>query len=127
MSTVGAMPAASACAGLRAADLAAVVGDGGVVRHVLRLERRHAQPRAREDAAERGDEGRLAGVRRRALHHEHAAERGAVDRHAALTYGPGGRGWLRIPQDRRRPGARQAARRAGGRTSIRVAAPRATQ
>jgi hypothetical protein len=71
--------------GLRAADLAAVVGDGGVVRHVLRLERRHAQPRAREDAAERGDEGRLAGVRRGALHHEHAAERRAVDRHAALT------------------------------------------
>jgi hypothetical protein len=78
--------------GLRAADLAAVVGDGGVVRHVLRLERRHAQPRAREDAAERGDEGRLAGVRRGALHHEHAAERRAVDRHAALTL-RAGRGW----------------------------------
>ena len=35
---------------LRAADLAAIGRDGGVVRHVLRLERPHLEPASREDA-----------------------------------------------------------------------------
>jgi hypothetical protein len=38
---------------LRAADLEAFRRRGGIERHVLRLERRHAQPAIRENPAER--------------------------------------------------------------------------
>ena len=55
---------------LRAPDLAAVGGHRGVERHVLRLERRHAIARAREQPAERRGEEALADPRRRALDHE---------------------------------------------------------
>jgi hypothetical protein len=55
---------------LGAADLAAVGRDRGVGRHVLRLERPHAQPAARKGAAESGDEQRLADVGAGALQHD---------------------------------------------------------
>ena len=57
---------------LGAADLAAVGGDGGVERHVLRLEGRHAQAAARPDATERGGQERLAHRRRGPLDHDGA-------------------------------------------------------
>ena len=44
-------PRTRAPAGLRPADLAAVCGHGGVVRHVLRLERPHPEAAPREGAA----------------------------------------------------------------------------
>ena len=62
---------------LRAADLAAIGGDGGVVAHVLRLERRDAQPAIGEGAAEPGDDQRLADVGAGAHEHE-SASHGAV-------------------------------------------------
>ena len=55
---------------LRAADLAAIGGDRGVVRHVLRLERPHAQAAIREQPAQAGDQHGLAHVRAAALHHQ---------------------------------------------------------
>ena len=55
---------------LRPPELAAVVRHAGVVAHVLRLERRHAQAFLGQQAAECGREVRLAGVRRAALHHQ---------------------------------------------------------
>ena len=55
---------------LRPADLAPVRGDRGVVRHVLRLERPDREPAAGENAAEPGDDQRLADVRARALEHQ---------------------------------------------------------
>ncbi len=57
---------------LGAADLAAVGGHGGIVRHVLRLERAHAEAAALEDAQQAGDEQRLADVGARAGQHERA-------------------------------------------------------
>ena len=56
--------------GLRPADLAAVRGHGGVERHVLRLERRHAVAGAREDSTQGGGEQALADAGGGALHHE---------------------------------------------------------
>ncbi len=56
--------------GLSPADLAAVGGDRGVERHVLRLERRHPETGAREDATEGRREQALAHARRRALQHQ---------------------------------------------------------
>ena len=47
---------------LGAADLAAVGGDRGIVRHVLRLERAHLEPAVGESAAEAGDDQRLADI-----------------------------------------------------------------
>jgi hypothetical protein len=58
--------------GLGAADLAAVRRHGGVVRHVLRLERPHAHAPRREGAAEAGDDQRLADIRAGALKHQRA-------------------------------------------------------
>ncbi len=54
------------------ADLAAIGGHGGIVRHVLRLERAHAQAAAFEDAQQSGDEQRLADVGPGAGQHERA-------------------------------------------------------
>lgn len=57
---------------LGSTDLTAVDGDGGVERHVLGLERRDRHAAATEDAAKRGHQRGLAGVRRAALHHQRA-------------------------------------------------------
>ncbi len=54
---------------LRAADLAAIGSDRGVVRHVLRLERAHDEPAIGERATQAGDQHRFADVRPRALQH----------------------------------------------------------
>jgi hypothetical protein len=48
--------------GLRAADLAAIDGDRGIVRHVLRLERAHLETAPGEGAPEAGDDQRLADI-----------------------------------------------------------------
>ena len=64
---------------LRPPDLAAIGGDGGVVRHVLRLERTHAKPAPGEGAREPGDDQRFADVGAGALDHQgagHAAASG---------------------------------------------------
>ena len=72
--TSGSTPAASACiACARPISWPDGVTDR-VERHVLRLERRDAHAAAGEDAAQRGDDGRLARVRRGAAHHETAAQ-----------------------------------------------------
>ena len=55
---------------LCAADLAAVRGDGGVVRHVLWLKGADVETAIGKGAAEPGDEHRLADVRARALKHQ---------------------------------------------------------
>ena len=57
---------------LRPADLAAIFGDGGVVRHVLRLERPDHEPAPHQRTREPRDEQRLADARPRALQHEGA-------------------------------------------------------
>jgi hypothetical protein len=57
---------------LGAADLAAIAGDRGVVRHVLRLERAHREPAIGKGARETRDDQRLADVRAGALEHERA-------------------------------------------------------
>ena len=51
-------------------DLAALRRDEGVERHVLRLERRDAQPLLAKQPAERRDEQALAHRRGRPLHHD---------------------------------------------------------
>ena len=51
---------------LRAADLSAIAADTGIVRHVLRLERRDRNASARQRAAQAGDDQRLARVGGRA-------------------------------------------------------------
>ena len=56
--------------GLGAADLAAICGNGSVVRHVLRLEGAHAQAAACEGAGKTGHHHRLADIRARALDHQ---------------------------------------------------------
>ena len=61
---------------LRAADLAAVDRDRGVVRHVLRLERPHAQPAFGVGAREPRDHQRLADVGAGALEHDRARGHG---------------------------------------------------
>ena len=55
---------------LRAADLAAVDGDGRIQGHVLRLERRNTDAAALEDAAQRRHQRALAGIGGAALHHQ---------------------------------------------------------
>jgi len=67
---------------LRAADLAAIPGDGGVVRHVLRLEGAHREPAPRESAAEPGDKQRLADIRARALQHQRRDAMAVIARQA---------------------------------------------
>lgn len=65
---------------LRAADFAAVRGDGGIVGHILRLEGRHAYPAPCIQPAEAGGQETLAHRRRDSLDHErggaHSARRG---------------------------------------------------
>jgi hypothetical protein len=56
--------------GLGATDLAAVGGDRRVERHVLRFERCDTDAATLQDAAQRGDQRRLAGIRSAALHHQ---------------------------------------------------------
>ena len=63
---------------LGAADLAAVIRHGGVVRHVLRLEWTDAEPASCEGAAESGDNERLADVRTRALKHARARAQNSI-------------------------------------------------
>jgi hypothetical protein len=69
----GASPAANACKRLGAADLTAVDGHRRVQRHVLRLERRDLDAAPLEDAAQRGDQRRLAGIGGSALNHQGVA------------------------------------------------------
>ncbi len=57
---------------LRAADLEAAPRDDRVQRHVLRLERRHADAEAAQPAAQAGGHERLAGVGVRAGHEQRA-------------------------------------------------------
>ena len=77
MSTVGGDAGGAGLQGLGAADLAAVGGDGGVVRHVLRLERAHAEAAVGEGAGEAGDDQRLADVGAGALEHQGAGGHGS--------------------------------------------------
>ena len=56
--------------GLGAADLAALDRDGGIVRHVLRLERRHLQAAPHQRAREPCDDRRLAGIGAGGLDHQ---------------------------------------------------------
>ena len=55
---------------LRPAHFAAVRGDKGIEGHVLGLERSHAQPPSRQQAAEGGGQQTLSGIGAGALHHE---------------------------------------------------------
>ena len=64
--------------GLGAADLAAVGRDGGVVRHVLRLERPHPEAPAGVEAGEPGNDQRLADIGAGALDHQGAGRRRVV-------------------------------------------------
>ena len=71
-------PAGDGLQPLRAADLAAAglarnVGDGGVVRHVLRLERADGHAAVLRGAAEAGDKHGLADIRAGALEHDRAS------------------------------------------------------
>ena len=77
MWTLGAAKTGARLQRLGAADLAAVRGHGGVVRHVLRLERQHAQAAPGEGAAKPGDQQGLADVRARALKHQRQSRVGA--------------------------------------------------
>jgi hypothetical protein len=63
---------------LCAPDLAAVERDDGVVRHVLRLERRHRHTPARQQPADPGDQGALAGVRGRSRHQQSALHQASM-------------------------------------------------
>jgi hypothetical protein len=67
---------------LGAADLAAIGSDRGIVRHVLRLERAHAQAASRVGARQPGDDQRLADVGAGALQHD---RRRAVHERAPLV------------------------------------------
>ena len=62
--------------GLRPADLGPVGANGGVVRHVLRLERRDPHPPAGEDPAERRRQQALAHRGTGALNHQHFSRHG---------------------------------------------------
>ena len=75
---------------LRAPELAPVGRDAGVVAHVLRLERRHAQALVGEQPAERCRQIRLARVRRAALHHQRLTHRRPPGR-GAMSAAPGSR------------------------------------
>ena len=63
--------------GLGTPDLAAaIIGDGGIVRHVLRLERAHAQPAPGKDPREPGNEHGFADIGAGALDHQCGAHEG---------------------------------------------------
>ena len=72
---------------LGAADLAAVGGDGGVVRHVLRLERRDPQAAIGEGAAQPGDQQRLADIGAGALEHQRRGQPSKLDARLRLHAG----------------------------------------
>ena len=55
---------------LRASDLAAVSGDGGIVRHVLRLERPHPKATIGERTCQTRNKKGLADIRAGALQHD---------------------------------------------------------
>ncbi len=82
MCTEGATRAARACS-ICARPISPPSRDAGIVRHVLRLERRHLQPAIGEGAAEPGNDQRLADIRAGALDHDGG-------RHCP----PRGRAWL---------------------------------
>ena len=60
---------------LGAPDLAAVDRDGGVVRHVLRLERRHLQAAPHQQPRQARDDRRLAGIGAGRLDHQRGRTR----------------------------------------------------
>ena len=66
----GGQPAGAGLQGLRPADFATILGDGGVVRHVLRLERRHLDAATSRGAAQPGHQHRFADIRAGPLDHE---------------------------------------------------------
>jgi hypothetical protein len=66
---------------LRPADLAAIRRDGGIVRHVLRLERTHRQPAVGGNAAKPRHQYRFSDIRAGALQHDRSG-------HAALVAFP---------------------------------------
>ena len=99
---------------LRAADLAAVEGHDRVERHVLRLERRDADPLALQPAADPGGDDRLAGIRVRAGDEQRALHRArctaaAQHRRTASAAAPDG--------DQDRSVARRMSATCGGRPS----------
>jgi hypothetical protein len=57
---------------LRPADLAAIDGHGGIVRHVLRLERAHGKAAQGQSARQAGDDERLAHIGAGTLEHQRA-------------------------------------------------------
>ena len=61
---------------LRPADFAAIGGDGGVVAHVLRLERRHHETAVGERPAQSADDQRFADIRSGAHEHQRARHSG---------------------------------------------------
>ena len=63
---------------LRAADLAAIRRDRGVVRHVLRLERHDAHAAPDQEARQTGDQRRLADVGAGALEHQRRRQGSAL-------------------------------------------------
>ncbi len=60
---------------LRAADLATIGGHGGVVRHILRLERRNPEAAPHIGPRQPRDDKRFADVRARALDHDRLGHR----------------------------------------------------
>ena len=60
------------------ADLAAIGRDSGVVRHVLRLERAHAQPAVGEGTAQSGDDQGFSHVRAGALEHQRGGHQNSI-------------------------------------------------
>jgi hypothetical protein len=62
-------PGGASLHGLGAADLAAIAGDGRIVRHVLRLERGDLQPLIGQGPAEAGNDERLPDIGARSLQH----------------------------------------------------------
>ena len=71
------LPGGAGLQGLGPADLAAIAGDGGIVRHVLRLEGHHFQSAPGEGAAEAGGHQGFAHVGAGAHEHEGAGLHGA--------------------------------------------------
>ena len=76
MSTTGGTPQASACRACARPDLAAIGGDGGVVGHVLGLERTHPQAAPGKVTAQPRDQHAFPDIGAGALDHDGA-------RHAA--------------------------------------------
>ncbi len=82
---------------LRAADLAAVRGDGGVVRHVLRLERAHPQAPVGEGARQPRHDQRLADVGAGALDHQGLFGRRAQNSIPSCAFTPAAKWCLTLP------------------------------